>query len=648
LAVAGAAAAPAQADGITPIDLFPGDIFGYALGLSGDGSTIIGRSGPGYSNYSGFRWTTADGLVSASPGGTSWSSALGVSDDGTVILGSSDLGQFIWTAGGGYTFFDPDLLHGGSFDNMSGDGLTFVGDVYGNGHAASWTLAGGVVDLGLPIVGGTLTSSSSASYDGSVITGYAFDPSHYTHVWRWSAGDGMTVLDTPDGFTDSTNPVVSADGSTIAATSFTFTDGYHAVWTRWTQATGTVLLGAFSGMSSTSVAAVNADGSVIVGGGYSPGTGISSALRWSEQTGILRVDDLLRAADVDLTGLNLTYARGISADGHVIAGEGTYDDETPFLWLAVCESDRCRGLFSPEDFMASFGGVGVVGKNTSTFMGNFLSTLQDIATQHKKGGSPWSWFGSGFYDSDPVGGANVGFTYDLGADRLVGASLGESYIETPMTFDGVSRVWGTTLGGFVAQQPDAGFEWFAGLSASTLKGSNDRQYLNGASIDSSKGPVTGYGLGVQLKAGYAVPVSEAFRVTPFASLTLTKSHLDAYIEDSGPLPARFDASDNTAQTLRLGSDARWSFSPDTWAYGSLAFAHRTDDAKSSGVSGFLIGAFAVTTPPAQSMRNWGEATVGMRLPLAEGAALTGSVTATMPGSDYETSLQARVGVSLAF
>lgn len=93
--------APAQADSITPIDLFPSDVLGYAAGLSGDGSTIIGYSGPNYSTSSGFRWTATNGLVGTSPGGASRSSALGVSYDGSVILGYSDLGYYVWTAADG-------------------------------------------------------------------------------------------------------------------------------------------------------------------------------------------------------------------------------------------------------------------------------------------------------------------------------------------------------------------------------------------------------------------------------------------------------------------------------------------------------------------------------------------------------------------
>ena len=69
---------------------------------------------------------------------------------------------------------------------------------------------------------------------------------------------------------------------------------------------------------------MSADGSVVVGYG---GSGNGQAFIWTAATGMQTLSAVLAAANVDLTGWGLNQATGISADGTVVVGNGTFGNQ---------------------------------------------------------------------------------------------------------------------------------------------------------------------------------------------------------------------------------------------------------------------------------------------------------------------------------
>lgn len=115
----------------------------------------------------------------------------------------------------------------------------------------------------------------------------------------------------------------SADGSVIVG------QGFHSAATSeseafsWTQATGLVGLGDFDGGTSYSYAwDPSGDGSIIVGTGRSA-LG-DEAFIWDSAHGMRNLRDVLISdyGVTDLSDWTLTTARGISADGQTIVGDG--------------------------------------------------------------------------------------------------------------------------------------------------------------------------------------------------------------------------------------------------------------------------------------------------------------------------------------
>jgi uncharacterized membrane protein len=75
---------------------------------------------------------------------------------------------------------------------------------------------------------------------------------------------------------------------------------------------------------------VNYDGSRIVG--VSIGDSVSRAVMWTSTLGSVDLNTYLPTLGVNLTGWNLTDAYGISYDGSVISGNGTFNSENA-AWI---------------------------------------------------------------------------------------------------------------------------------------------------------------------------------------------------------------------------------------------------------------------------------------------------------------------------
>ena len=106
-----------------------------ALGVSGDGSVIVGESNSASGNEA-FRWTAASGMVGLGelPGGNFASTAFGVSGDGAVVVGQDStatafLEAFRWTQSGGMVGLGqlPDIGFWSTALAVSADGSTIVG-----------------------------------------------------------------------------------------------------------------------------------------------------------------------------------------------------------------------------------------------------------------------------------------------------------------------------------------------------------------------------------------------------------------------------------------------------------------------------------------------------------------------------------------
>jgi probable HAF family extracellular repeat protein len=192
-----------QSDGIQSMGLGP--FTGTAANaVSSDGSVIVGdATRPGAFSVP-FRWDETNGY-SEIPGLSpffAFSRAFDVSSDGTTIVGWSfntqnQIEAFRWREDTGTLAlgaFDPGTFTRESFaTGVSGDGKIIVGGSRApdTQRAFLWTEPLGFTDLqthletdyGIDFLGWTLEEASGISDDGTVISGWGFDPNGVRTGW---------------------------------------------------------------------------------------------------------------------------------------------------------------------------------------------------------------------------------------------------------------------------------------------------------------------------------------------------------------------------------------------------------------------------------------------------------------------------------
>lgn len=186
-------------------DLEGGGFFSGALGVSDDGSVIVGF-GTNESGLSAVRWTsTGPEDLGDLAGGAYESMAFAASADGSVVVGYSSISPqgneaFRWTAADNQMIGLGDLP--GGEVNSTALGVSANGSiVVGAGESADgdeafrWSELSGMesirtrlVNAGIDMTGWQLTAATGISADGSVIVGTGINPDGQEEAWRADLG----------------------------------------------------------------------------------------------------------------------------------------------------------------------------------------------------------------------------------------------------------------------------------------------------------------------------------------------------------------------------------------------------------------------------------------------------------------------------
>ncbi len=311
-----------------------------ANAVSADGSTVVGTMGASSVAARGFVWTEADGV--ANLGGVAdgdapnenWFTANGISGDGTVVVGaatapllagaSAGRHAYLWTSSGG--FIDLGTLGGlvSEANGISSNGVVVVGAAYdGTGTALPfrWTEREGMSDLGT-LEGQTSGSAAAASFDGSVIVGTV--QAGGARAFRWTQQAGIEQLQTiPKPFDGAPAPYawatdVSDDGNIIAGASGV----YQTVAVGWNDGVLFQLGSIANAFGASQAHGISGNGLVIVGEGQDQSY-TYRGFRWTDDEGMLTVEDWLRAEGAIIASNVTRIARATNCDGSVVVGELT-------------------------------------------------------------------------------------------------------------------------------------------------------------------------------------------------------------------------------------------------------------------------------------------------------------------------------------
>lgn len=248
----------------------------YPLGLSGDGSTVMGYRYLAGGTSQAFRWTSAGGVQNLGllPG-DSHSHPNDVNFDGSVIVGNSEnnnyeVHAFRWTASTGIKSLNVSSDQESCATDVSADGRTVAGQSKTSGTTSvfRWTTSSGRQSLGsLPDAEGSylefgciygaissdLNNRPIMSDDGNVIVGLS---AYGEKAFRWTPANGMQAIPIAPRLLS-----VSRDGEVVGS-------GRPAQ--RWSVTGGLVSLAPARQYPESIVNSINADGTVMVGRTESP------------------------------------------------------------------------------------------------------------------------------------------------------------------------------------------------------------------------------------------------------------------------------------------------------------------------------------------------------------------------------------------
>ncbi len=323
----------------------PGGIFSsQANAVSADGLVVVG-SGNSATGVEAFRWTQADGMISAGflPGGNS-SVALGVSANGHVVVGGSTSvsGQeaFRWTPVDGMVGLG-DLPGGDFFSrafDVSDDGEIVVGRSHSDTHPTAepseafiWTPVNGMVGLGGNI---PITQATAVSADGFVVVGDIIDgDTGLTEAFRWTMEEGLVGLGALNAGGSAARDV-SFEGNSVVGSSISDNVDNNPEAFRWLPDTGMFGLGDLPGGEFLSGAIGISDNTIIVGESSSSlGT---EPFIWSNLYGMQSIRFLLEDFyGLDLIGWTIDKVTDISSDGTAIVGSGINPSGNREGWIAT-------------------------------------------------------------------------------------------------------------------------------------------------------------------------------------------------------------------------------------------------------------------------------------------------------------------------
>lgn len=319
-----------------------------ANAMSADGSVIVGLNhGLVDVDKNAVKWV--NGKVMALPevgedGVTIlYPIASGISSDGSVIVGmggSRDsngiggLSPLLWKDNKAYPLTMPNapVVYPADEFDVSAGGNVIVGTVLigpddwsSAEYAYYWAPEPHRLDTG---------QANAITDDGSVIVGYhryynADEHERITRAFRRENGVLMD-LESSSEIIPTNAFAITDDASIIVGSGHLPGDEYRSMAFRWKngelKALGTRSSGE-SGNPPATALAVSADGSVIVGSGSIADR--FGAFIWTESEGMKNLQQVLEEDyGVDFSGLTLTEATCISADGRIIAGNAKREGDT--------------------------------------------------------------------------------------------------------------------------------------------------------------------------------------------------------------------------------------------------------------------------------------------------------------------------------
>lgn len=330
-------------------DLPGGSFYSTAGALSKNGSYLVGESNSSLGNE-GFIYdisASTSEAISDLDGGDFRISSYGVANTGRVV-------GYSHSANGAEAFYRDHTsvtqpmgdLPGGAFWSVAyGISMSeevIVGRSYTDAgiEAFRWTEESGMTSLKQKLGNPSASAASGISPDGKFVIGSVdFSASQGGEGFFWSEETGIKRIGKlpSDGGRNSSSPTAITNNANVIV------GESNSQAFRWTPKNGIEGLGFLESVSSgdqSHATDVSADGKIVVGWSLSSignreRGGEETAFVWTEETGMVALDEVLVANGLAVDGWILRSANGISADGTRIVGEGQNPDGSTEAFLVT-------------------------------------------------------------------------------------------------------------------------------------------------------------------------------------------------------------------------------------------------------------------------------------------------------------------------
>lgn len=633
----------------TNLGTLPGGSDSEAFGISTDGKTVVGYSGTGnvVGNISSFRWTAAGGMQNVGATIPGENMLLSVSADGTVAAGYAFFSGFVnansafhamrWTAATGPV--DLGTLGGRNSQayGVSGDGLVVVGvsNVHGIADqlAFRWTAATGMQNLGT--LGGAFSAAYGTNFDGSVVVGTADINCGCSRAFRWTSA-GMQNLGTFGG-DFSAAYAVTPDGTVVVGTAADPNNRIRAF--RWTSA-GMQELDPTRSYESEA-RGVSSNGSVVVGN-LSGGINNDRAFRWSTTSGFNDLTNLLIKAGVDMTGIVLRHANGVSGDGQFIVGTANFPAGGQLAYVVRYEDGPIQtlaGMTSVPSVQGSINELATARIGAAVQQHGFAAPLLGADKPHRDDSEVGIFGSAGSFSV----GATGRYAFGSGVTIFGGLAYSREEYENAELYNATTVALAARysplrigdlrpfaeVGGWLA--PNAGL----GLT---------RHYDNGAGVAVGTANTRAQVSYIFGRAGVAWDVTRSSQIVVSGELGRERIHFSNYGEtasSSNPFEAYASASSDTIDVakLKLQYSFALSRSLDSTIWGSIARGFNVE----SGLQALVTG-IGTVTPDGPGNVTWGE--YGIRLGYKLTNATTFDVSTTGISGDEGIGTRVHTGAGL--
>ena len=213
----------------------------------------------------------------------------------------------------------------------------------------------------------------------------------------------------------------------------------------------------------------------------------------------------------------------------------------------------------------------------------------------------------------------VGGCHRLTHNLQGSVSVGRTSSRQNLVFNG-SSVVSTTYGvaELLGRIPGTNLWPSAALMVQAGDADARRGYLNAGAQDVSFGRPDVRTTALRLRMDWENAISLGnTSFTPYADLSQARSRVDAYTENGGGFPARFDNRMEKATEAHMGIDVTYAISSSTKLRGRVEAAHRFEK-NASATNGNVLGLFAFNLPGQPIKRDWLRTGIGLDTKLGVG------------------------------